>query len=229
MIKSCAFYNQYDTYLNNILCLYLQDTEEEEDDGDDDDDDSSADSMGSSLDSGLLWTGDSMTDKVMTIWLKRKENLCHDYSLVGFLLSPNPTIMEAAEKLTADHKAAVARLIEKLFVDPLLVGPARVAEMTMLINTFWSEYTDFTLRISRFRGEDMWFIAVIPDHAAYTWYKTHSVWSTIILGKLGCSVCPKILGIGTAERDWKQIKAVKTGQRAALSAEKCKKCDSDEE
>ena len=112
MIQSCAFYNQYDTYLNNILCLYLQDTEEEEDDGDDDDDDSSADSMGISLDLGLLWTGDSMTDKVMTIWLKRKENLCHDYSLVGFLLSPNPTIMEATEKYNADHKAAVARLIE---------------------------------------------------------------------------------------------------------------------
>ena len=183
--------------------------------------------MGSSLDSGLLWTGDSMTDKVMTIWLKRKENLCHDYSLVGFLLSPNPTIMEAAEKHTADHKAAVARLIEKLFVDPLLVGSARVAERAMLINTFWSEYTDFTLRIGRFRGEDMWFIAAMPDQAAHTWHKTYSVGSTIILGRLGCIVCSKILGIGTAERNWKQIKAVKTGQRAALGAEKCKKCDSD--
>ena len=147
----------------------------------------------------------------------------------SFLLSPNPTIMKGTEKHTTDHKAAVARLIGKLFVDPLLVGPARVAEMTMLINTFWSEYTDFTLRISRFRGEDMWFIAVIPDHAAYTWYKTHSVWSTIILGKLGCIVCSKHLGIYTTGRDWKQIKAIKTGQWAALGAEKCKKYDSDVE
>ena len=32
----------------------------------------------------------------------------------------------------------------------------------------------------------------------------------------------KILGIGTAERNWKQIKAIKTGQRANMGAEKCK-------
>jgi len=199
-----------------------EDTEEEEED-EDDDDESSDGSMGSNLDSDLLWMGDSMTAKVMTIWLKRKENLCHDYSLVGFLLSPNPTIMEAAEKHTADHKAAVARLIEKLFVDPLLVGQARVAKRAMLINTFWLEYSDFTLRLGRFRSEDMWFIAAMPDQAAHTWHKTYSVGCTVILGRLGCIVCSKILGIGTAERNWKQIKAVKTGQRAALGAEKCKK------
>ena len=59
--------------------------------------------------------------------------------------------------------------------------------------------------------------------------RRYLVGSTIILGKLGCIVCSKILGIGTAERNWKQIKAVKAGQRAALGAEKCKNFDSDVE
>ena len=75
---------------------------------------------------------------------------------------------------------------------------------------------------------------VSPYHAMqllqceyYIW--RYSVGSTIILGRLGCIVCSKILGIGTAERNLKQIKAIKTGQRAALGAEKCKKCDSDVE
>ena len=106
------------------VCLYLslnlQDIEEEEEE-EEDEDNSDDDCLQTP---GLLkWAGESMTDKVMTMWLNRKENLSHDYSLVGFLLSPNPTIMAAAEKeITEEHRAAVARLIEKLFVDPILVG-----------------------------------------------------------------------------------------------------------
>lgn len=163
-----------------------------------------------------------MTDKVMTMWLKRKENLSHDYALVGFLLSPNPTIMAAAEKHTEEHKSAVARLIEKLFVDPILVGRAKIERRAKLIDTFWQEYSDFTMRVGRFKGEDMWFIAEQLDQPAHVWHKTYSVGITEILGLLACIVTSKILGIGTAERNWKQLKSGKNGQRASLSAEKCK-------
>ena len=163
-----------------------------------------------------------MTDKVMTMWLKRKENLSHDYSLVGFILSPNPTIMAASEKHTEEHKTAVARLIEKLFVDPLLVGQAKLERRAKLIDTFWQEYSDFTLHVGRSKGEDMWFIAEQLDQLAHVWHKTYSVGITEILGRLACIVTSKILGIGTAERNWKQLKSAKTGQRASLSAEKCK-------
>ena len=61
-----------------------------------------------------------------------------------------------------------------------------------------------------------------PDTVAHIWHKTYSVHCTEILGLLGCLVTSKILGIGTAERNWKQIKAIKTGQRANMGAEKCK-------
>ena len=43
-----------------------------------------------------------------------------------------------------------------------------------------------------------------------------SVRAATVLRKLGCIVCSKIKGIGTAERDWKQIKAVKNDQKAVL-------------
>lgn len=152
----------------------------------------------------LKWAGESMTDKVMTMWLNRKENLSNDYSLVGFLLSPNPTIMAAAANHSERHKAAVARLIAKLFVDPTLVGRSRVESRATLINTFWQEYSDFTLRVGRFKGEDMWYIAEHTDLAAHVWHKTYSVGCTEILGRLACIVLAKILGIGTGEslHDW---------------------------
>ena len=44
-----------------------------------------------------------------------------------------------------------------------------------------------------------------------------------VLGKLACLVLSKILGIGTAERNWKQVKLIKTGQCSNIHADKCKK------
>ena len=129
--------------------------------------------------------------------------------------------MAAAEKyIKEDHRAAVARLIEKLFVDPILVGQALVARRAKLIDTFWQEYSDFTLRLGRFKGEDMWYIAEHSDQPAHVWHKTYSVGCTAILGLLTCIVTSKILGIGTAERNWKQIKGGDKGQRGTLSAKK---------
>ena len=115
-----------------------------------------------------------MSHKVMTMWLRRKENLSHDYSLVGFLLSPNQTNMEAAEHHTYQYKAAVSRLIVKLFIDPSLVGLAKIARRASLIDTFWQEYSNFTLRLGKFKGTDMWHIAAQPETVAHIWHKTYS-------------------------------------------------------
>ena len=69
-----------------------------------------------------LWSGNSMADKIMTIWLKIRERLCHNYSLVGFFILHNPTIMKGtSEKNTDAHEEAVARLIEKIFPNPFSI------------------------------------------------------------------------------------------------------------
>jgi hypothetical protein len=39
---------------------------------------------------------------------------------------------------------------------------------------------------------------------------------TKVLGKLACLVLSKILGIGTAKRNWKQVKKIKYGDHATL-------------
>jgi hypothetical protein len=42
------------------------------------------------------------------------------------------------------------------------------------------------------------------------------------LGKLACRVCSKILGIGSAEQNWGDVKHLKTNKRAHLSADSAK-------
>ena len=59
----------------------------------------------------------------MHFWLKRRDKLIHDYSLVGYIMSPNPTIMShALEHKTQKHDDAAANLITKLILRPTLVG-----------------------------------------------------------------------------------------------------------
>jgi hypothetical protein len=51
---------------------------------------------------------------------------------------------------------------------------------------------------------------------ACRWHHTWTLSRTKVLGKLACLVLSKILGIGTAECNWKQVKKIKYGDHANL-------------
>ncbi len=87
----------------------------------------------------------SLTDKIMRMWIHRREKVVHDYSLVGYMLSPIPAIMEhCAANRTASLSNALDSLIEKLVLDPGLIGSQRSRELAFLIDKFKDEYRDFT-------------------------------------------------------------------------------------
>ncbi len=67
-----------------------------------------------------------------------------------------------------------------------------------------------------------WFSMEDPSKKSYCWHQNYSLLYTEVLGKLACLVRSKILGIGTAERNWKQVKAVKVGQWTNTSTTKAK-------
>jgi hypothetical protein len=48
------------------------------------------------------------------------------------------------------------------------------------------------------------------------WHYTWTLLRTKVLGKLACLVLSKILEIGTAKRNWKQVEKIKDGDRANL-------------
>jgi hypothetical protein len=168
--------------------------------------------------------GTGLKNTIMGFWEKRRPKLIHDYSLVGYILSPNPTIMENAitNKLEI-HDEAAERLITKLILDPALVGNERTVQRAKLIDSFMEEYGDFTNRRGVFAKDNIWIMAADESTKAYRWHYKYSYHQTKVLGKLACLVLSKILGIGTAERNWKQVKAVKSGQRVNTSIDKTKK------
>jgi hypothetical protein len=64
-----------------------------------------------------------MSSIIMRFWLKRRDKLIHNYLLVGYLLSPDPTIMANVNKNRSDiHQKAVVSLLKRLILSLLLVG-----------------------------------------------------------------------------------------------------------
>jgi hypothetical protein len=63
----------------------------------------------------------------------------------------------------------------------------------------------------------MWYAAGKGDFVvACRWHHTWMLPKTKVLGKLACLVLSKILGIGIAKRNWKQVKKIMYRDRANL-------------
>jgi hypothetical protein len=90
------------------------------------------------------WSGNMLTHQVMHFWIKRRDKLVHDYSFVGYILSPNPTIMASRiVNKSQMHNKAAERLITKLILDQSVVGNERRIARANLIDTFLTNYGDF--------------------------------------------------------------------------------------
>ncbi len=75
------------------------------------------------------------------------------------------------------------------------------------------EYGDFINKRGCFCWDHICIIDSDPDLKAYHWHQKYTLPVTKVLGKLACLVLSKILGTGTAERKWKQVKAAMLGQQ----------------
>jgi hypothetical protein len=176
----------------------------------------------------------------MVLWFKRRPKLIHDYSLAGYILAPQHKILQDASLRMRESPIyidAVSRLIGKLLVDDgtnnrlqligRLVGEngtnnrlplSRTEQIARSTTVFLREHRIFANRTGAYANSIMW---SEPDHDEFIvschWHLSWTVPRSTVLGKLACLVLSKILGIGSAERNWKQVKKLKSGDRSNLS------------
>jgi hypothetical protein len=92
-----------------------------------------------------------------------------------------------------------------------------------MLNMFWTEHDHFHSKMGPYGNRDhIWHSQDILAGNSHFWHKKNSLVYTSILGKVACIVCSKILGIGSAERSWGDVKHLKTEKRAKLSGEAVK-------
>ncbi len=105
----------------------------------------------------------------------------------------------------------------------MLVGTKRRQKLADLIDKFKDEYGEFTSQQGRFGKDNIWMVAAKQDTEGFCWHAKYSIETTEVLGRLACLVLSKILGIGIAEKNWKQVKKVKKGDRARTGVDKTTK------
>ncbi len=115
------------------------------------------------------------------------------------------------------YSDAVECLIGKLLVPDNLTSTERkecLAEMTTI---FFDEHQKFVNQTGILSSDTMWYAAGKSDFVvACCWHHTWMLPRTKVLGKLAFLVLSKVLGIGTAKCNWKQVKKTKYGDRANL-------------
>ena len=118
------------------------------------------------------------------------------------------------------HVNKADRLNEKLILDPMLVGTKRRKKLVHLIDKFKDEYGEFTSQQGTFGKDNIWMVTAKQETEGFRWHEKYSIETTEVLGRLASLVLSKILGIVTAERNWKLVKKFKKADRAKTGVDK---------
>ena len=161
-------------------------------------------------------TGKDLGGQIINLWMKRRRHLIHSYAITAWMLSPIPEVMSDVEKNESqEHILVVEALIDKIFHDE---------DTGKLKDQFWIEYNEFKEKIGNyFSRPHCWSSALLTQGRSYLWHKNYSVKCTKVLGRLACRVTSKIIGIGSAERNWGDVKHLKSGKRSHISAKTLEK------
>ena len=161
--------------------------------------------------------------KVKDLWFKRRDKMVTDFAIAGWLLSPIPEVYnDSSAHMTGDHRDAVDRLLNKMMGSDFADDSDELAE---IMNTFWEEFESFKTKSGHFQKAYIWSSANrdLMLGKSHYWHKKNSYFQTKILGKFACRVCSKIVGMGSAERNWGDVKYLKSEKRSHLSAEAVEK------
>jgi len=165
----------------------------------------------------------SLGQRVIDIWRKRRDKLVTDFAIAGWMVSPMRDIYEDARKnMDGDHRDAVDRLLEKMVASEYADDSEELAK---IMNTFWDEFEHFRSKSGHYQKTYIWSVtnSDLTTGKSYLWHKKNSLIQTKVFGKFACRVCSKIVGMGSAERSWGDVKHLKSMKRSHLSAQAVEK------
>jgi hypothetical protein len=160
----------------------------------------------------------SLSERFRKVFEKRSRLLMHPFATAAWLCSPVPQVQETWTRMDESDKGIVNDLIVKLLV-PKCRTQAEADELgDDMKNSFWDEWEQFSSRTGCYEERYKWASHDITNNRSHFWHKKHSIHCTQVLGRLACIVTSKICGIGNAERQWRDVKQLKQGQRSHLSS-----------
>jgi hypothetical protein len=180
-----------------------------------DSDNESVDLDDDSVDSDNESAFENMTlgDQVFDLWNKRQDKLDHSFAIVGWILSVEPTIFADAASYTQSDYNVLQTVAKKILFRP---GFSDI-ELDDLVNCCMEQFTYFRNKTGEYgRYPGIWRGTLCKDGQSHLWHQTHTSAYYKELGSVACRVTSKLLGIGSAERAWGDVKHLKNGQRSHL-------------
>ena len=222
LVKSKVILDEVEKQYKLTSWRTLDNTEKDETQSDDEQ------SFESAFDSETCAEDDSdatttLGQKVIDIWNKRRNKLINDFSIAGWMLSPvTEVFIDSQQNATGQHRDAVDRLLKKMYASHMADDSD---ELASLFNDFWDEFELFKSKTGPFEKLYIWKESNPDLHhgRSYMWHKKNSLPFTKIFGKFACRVCSKIVGMGSAERNWGDVKHLKTDKRAHMSSDAVQK------
>ena len=160
----------------------------------------------------------TLSERFEMVYDHHSRHLIHPFSISAWICSPVPQVQATWYKIDEADKGVLNSLLIKLYVDPGLTLAQFEKESDELILKFWDEWHFFSSRTGPFEAKYKWASADITENRSHFWHKKHSTHCTTIFGRFSCVVTSMIAGIGNAERQWRDVKTLKNGQRSHLSS-----------
>ena len=92
-----------------------------------------------------------------------------------------------------------------------------------IVDRFWTEFIDFRNKRGVFGNPARWKGSHVRPGFSHRWHEKYSLAETTVLGFVACPVTSKNAGIGMCERNWGDVKEIKSGKRSGLSGDSTEK------
>ena len=158
--------------------------------------------------------------------MKRKSRLEHDYSIAAWALSVQPEVRaDCLARFTGVHRDALERVVRKLHQAPCANESLEIAGKSEdeIVELFFEEFAAFQKQQPPFHLAYRWNSSYAQKGKSWLWHEQYSLPYTFVLGFVGCRTTSKGGGIGACERNWGDVKCVKTGKRSHMSGESTEK------
>ena len=125
--------------------------------------------------------------------------------------------------LGAEVRQALEFAVNKLNQHPNPNKDTWLMNDNQILDTFWTEFADFRNRQGVFGVATRWQGCHVRADMSQLWHEKYSLHYTKVLGFVGCRVTSKNSSIGMCERNWGDVKEIKSGKRSGLSGESTEK------
>lgn len=150
----------------------------------------------------------STGDQVLAAWTRRIPKLNTDFAIAAWMLSVKPEVRkDVAERKDGSHHDAMERVIRKMHTKDVN------ADIDAIVDKFWDEEKHFRNKTGPFKNKGRWASKDVAAGNSKDWHDKYSEPHTEVLGKVAMRTTSKLLGIGSAERAWGDVKHLKDGSK----------------